>query len=140
MAAIEVAYAWLPAGLVRGMLGNGLGQRCINEDAYPGVFSHASFHQPGPCWAIVDEAGLESIPEQDLWGVRPQHAAETLAELEIDLGLPIGSLEATVGLYNRHAADGVDGLFHRSEEHTSELQSLMRISYAVFCLNKKQTT
>src|SRR3546814_7661352 len=28
----------------------------------------------------------------------------------------------------------------RSEEHTSELQSLMRISYAVFCLNKKQTT
>src|SRR3546814_4948457 len=28
----------------------------------------------------------------------------------------------------------------RSEEHTSELQSLMRISYAVFCLTKKQTT
>src|SRR3546814_4964531 len=29
---------------------------------------------------------------------------------------------------------------HRSEEHTSELQSLMRISYAVFCLNKKTQT
>src|SRR3546814_4447287 len=28
----------------------------------------------------------------------------------------------------------------RSEEHTSELQSLMRISYAVFCLNKKKST
>src|SRR3546814_2535541 len=28
-------------------------------------------------------------------------------------------------------------LFDRSEEHTSELQSLMRISYAVFCLKKK---
>src|SRR3546814_7307797 len=28
----------------------------------------------------------------------------------------------------------------RSEEHTSELQSLMRISYAVFCLNKKNIT
>src|SRR3546814_6672066 len=28
----------------------------------------------------------------------------------------------------------------RSEEHTSELQSLMRISYAVFCLNKKTLT
>src|SRR3546814_3314778 len=28
----------------------------------------------------------------------------------------------------------------RSEEHTSELQSLMRISYAVFCLKKKTTT
>src|SRR3546814_3447999 len=29
------------------------------------------------------------------------------------------------------------GTAHRSEEHTSELQSLMRISYAVFCLKKK---
>src|SRR3546814_9149975 len=29
---------------------------------------------------------------------------------------------------------------HRSEEHTSELQSLMRISYAVFCLKKKKNT
>src|SRR3546814_2025490 len=28
---------------------------------------------------------------------------------------------------------------HRSEEHTSELQSLMRISYAVFCFKKKKT-
>src|SRR3546814_7425690 len=34
------------------------------------------------------------------------------------------------------ASPGVDGL--RSEEHTSELQSLMRISYAVFCLKKKK--
>src|SRR3546814_4272485 len=31
-----------------------------------------------------------------------------------------------------------DGRHHRSEEHTSELQSLMRISYAVFCLKKKK--
>src|SRR3546814_7269908 len=37
---------------------------------------------------------------------------------------------------------GVDGptKLTRSEEHTSELQSLMRISYAVFCLKKKKTT
>src|SRR3546814_5756478 len=31
-----------------------------------------------------------------------------------------------------------EGLAHRSEEHTSELQSLMRISYAVFCLKKNK--
>src|SRR3546814_3641434 len=31
-------------------------------------------------------------------------------------------------------------IFHRSEEHTSELQSLMRISYAVFCLKKKNNS
>src|SRR3546814_5335634 len=34
---------------------------------------------------------------------------------------------------------GVAGKRQRSEEHTSELQSLMRISYAVFCLKKKRT-
>src|SRR3546814_6295154 len=33
----------------------------------------------------------------------------------------------------------VAGRHDRSEEHTSELQSLMRISYAVFCLKKKKT-
>src|SRR3546814_2026865 len=31
-----------------------------------------------------------------------------------------------------------EDLYQRSEEHTSELQSLMRISYAVFCLKKKK--
>src|SRR3546814_1504680 len=35
-------------------------------------------------------------------------------------------------------ADGADAAADRSEEHTSELQSLMRISYAVFCLKKKK--
>src|SRR3546814_1290938 len=35
---------------------------------------------------------------------------------------------------------GKHGPHHRSEEHTSELQSLMRISYAVFCLKKKTQT
>src|SRR3546814_6526158 len=35
---------------------------------------------------------------------------------------------------------GQSGLKSRSEEHTSELQSLMRISYAVFCLKKNNTT
>src|SRR3546814_10898812 len=40
------------------------------------------------------------------------------------------------------AANGVTLSIHlsRSEEHTSELQSLMRISYAVFCLKKKKIT
>src|SRR3546814_8431215 len=50
-------------------------------------------------------------------------------------GLPDGAIGgAIIGLLHRFGA-----IFHkeRSEEHTSELQSLMRISYAVFCLKKK---
>src|SRR3546814_2401609 len=56
-----------------------------------------------------------------------------------------GALEATEGIVRlaehglpparAHPGPGV-----RSEEHTSELQSLMRISYAVFCLKKKKKT
>src|SRR3546814_3208990 len=38
----------------------------------------------------------------------------------------------------RMASGGVEIAQDRSEEHTSELQSLMRISYAVFCLKKKK--
>src|SRR3546814_1266780 len=42
------------------------------------------------------------------------------------IGVRAGQFHATTG--------------YRSEEHTSELQSLMRISYAVFCLKKKKNT
>src|SRR3546814_3175153 len=52
--------------------------------------------------------------------------------------------ETTVTLiYGHRGAKGEapeNTLAGRSEEHTSELQSLMRISYAVFCLKKKKTT
>src|SRR3546814_4699812 len=40
----------------------------------------------------------------------------------------------------RDAGDPVEQAAVRSEEHTSELQSLMRISYAVFCLKKQRYT
>src|SRR3546814_5948761 len=45
---------------------------------------------------------------------------------------PLGYAQAFAEIYDLSALD------IRSEEHTSELQSLMRISYAVFCLQKKK--
>src|SRR3546814_3696106 len=72
-------------------------------------------------------------------GEYPQHAA-----------LWSGKVEAGIAAKSRHDRDvlcAVEFIGHRrrvyaraclrSEEHTSELQSLMRISYAVFCLKKK---
>src|SRR3546814_1382817 len=50
-------------------------------------------------------------------------------------GAPLDELEV-----QRLAQGAVDRFGVRSEEHTSELQSLMRISYAVFCLKKKKKT
>lgn len=122
MSVVEAAYTALPAMVCRGMLVNRLGQRFINEDVYPGLFSHAALHQPGPCWVILDEEGLESIPPADTWGVRPTYAAETLAELEADLGLPPGSLETTVAQYNTHAEHGEDLLFHKDRKWVRRLQ------------------
>src|SRR3546814_9000798 len=48
-----------------------------------------------------------------------------------------GGWYALSGTWNNPDAALAEGRLIRSEEHTSELQSLMRISYAVFCLKKK---
>src|SRR3546814_10117966 len=52
---------------------------------------------------------------------------------------PVERLGADAGGRSERA-DTLDRLVGRSEEHTSELQSLMRISYAVFCLKKTKKT
>src|SRR3546814_7037141 len=66
--------------------------------------------------------------------------ASALAPLGIEAMPGEGSPESDIGPMTRNGMAwawlGHDG---RSEEHTSELQSLMRISYAVFCLKKKTT-
>src|SRR3546814_7122163 len=70
------------------------------------------------------------------------------------LARPDGGIERSVSAHDREHADGarpqpvvllasrralrLECCQIRSEEHTSELQSLMRISYAVFCLKKKK--
>src|SRR3546814_7703170 len=46
--------------------------------------------------------------------------------------------DSDLALLVRQVDRGSDRMLERSEEHTSELQSLMRISYAVFCLKKKK--
>src|SRR3546814_1253428 len=48
-----------------------------------------------------------------------------------------GSKSVIVGRSKKEVAIRLERIVARSEEHTSELQSLMRISYAVFCLKKK---
>src|SRR3546814_1995054 len=52
---------------------------------------------------------------------------------------PAGAIWRRLSSLGRRTHAAGDGAFHRhrSEEHTSELQSLMRSSYAVFCLKKK---
>src|SRR3546814_6556349 len=86
--------------------------------------------------AKVREWNKTALIEQ--WRERwADHVNRALAECDIDARIDHRSLEAQ-GI----ALEPQDkiGPAARSEEHTSELQSLMRISYAVFCLKKKKTT
>src|SRR3546814_8998602 len=69
-------------------------------------------------------------------GHEVDHAADAL-RVEVG-GLRLGHLDAIEQLPRDDVERQAAGVAVRSEEHTSELQSLMRISYAVFCLKKKK--
>src|SRR3546814_9016551 len=75
--------------------------------------------------------------------------AQRIASPRSGVGMVAGKkdfCDRAIGLPGKTRVDGSQHLgrsltpLPRSEEHTSELQSLMRISYAVFCLKKKTTT
>src|SRR3546814_3016689 len=76
---------------------------------------------------VTAAAAAEGDPKR---GAEVYRACVACHALEPDLHLSGPSLD---GFWGRQA-----GTAERSEEHTSELQSLMRTSYAVFFLNKKQ--
>src|SRR3546814_10110640 len=77
-------------------------------------------------YTTLFRSGPGTLLAADCAGVLWKTLAGCLAFREIDIGVHFG----------REIAGAED----RSEEHTSELQSLMRISYAVFCLKKKKQT
>src|SRR3546814_3149006 len=64
--------------------------------------------------------------------------AATEAHEVLFAATPDGELEPLAERVHDRDTDAVQAAGDRSEEHTSELQSLMRISYAVFCLKKKK--
>src|SRR3546814_7900696 len=80
---------------------------------------------------------IVAINKVDKDGANPQRVRERLLEHEViveEMGGDVQNIE--VSALKKTGLDKLLGA--RSEEHTSELQSLMRISYAVFCLKKKK--
>src|SRR3546814_6465126 len=74
---------------------------------------------------------------RDLQDLQAVVAAPSPGSLYVEVGAVAQPRPVVrVGFHVVHSGDGVS----RSEEHTSELQSLMRTSYAVFCLKKKKQT
>src|SRR3546814_1383398 len=98
------------------------------------------------CSSELLEEGPRGLVHADVGRLRGEHHGD-------QQGVGVHVLQLTLGLREsggKTVEEGGDiGFFHgptccagsvagwRSEEHTSELQSLMRISYAVFCLKKK---
>src|SRR3546814_6991339 len=86
------------------------------------------------CWAF-DFAGMTDPPSSQALG--PTHGLGRATRTPAARFLTRGTCQAPCAGGEGARGAGPEGT--RSEEHTSELQSLMRISYAVFCLKKKQT-
>src|SRR3546814_10185842 len=107
----NVARAFAPAGV--GNIGVGFDLLGHSIDGPRDVARVRRVAAPGVRITAItgDAAGADAIPLE----VERNTAGQALASLHAALGL-------------------------KSEEHTSELQSLMRLSYAVFCLNKNNNT
>ncbi|WP_019931742.1 FAD-dependent oxidoreductase [Nocardia sp. BMG111209] len=121
MDATEVAFFGDPQLLARGILVNGRGQRYIPEDTYGGRIGQATLiQQDNQAYLIIDEQALEQGQGTEtatpFFRQPPKWAAETVAELEADMGLPTGALQATVEVYNRHATDGADPLLGKKPQ------------------------
>src|SRR3546814_7939089 len=103
---------------------------------------------PGVCAVLRLAVRSEAPPRHGV----SRRGLEPLAAGHLDLQLvdPVGEARLARDLSRHAIAGGVNhdpdlpratsaaSAWFRSEEHTSELQSLMRISYAVFCLKKKR--
>src|SRR3546814_9504080 len=93
--------------------------------------------------AVTDDSGLVAVHRTFL--DRKGRRARDLQHPRRLLGHPrTGAVRLAPATDTLGIAEGIEtaisAMILRSEEHTSELQSLMRISYAVFCLKKKKKT
>lgn len=124
MATGQIGIATVPGYMTRGIVVNERGHRFINEDVYPGLVGQAAlFGQDLKVWVVLDEQAYEEVPEAERWGLLPTFVGDTVAEIEEQMGFPVGSLQATVAEYNRHAESGEDPYFHKAEKWLRPLRA-----------------
>jgi succinate dehydrogenase/fumarate reductase flavoprotein subunit len=149
-ASISLPY-YPPKRLKQGLLVNRQGQRFINEDAYYGRAGEFSLlRHDGQAWLIVDDAivGGAQGDARPMGGMKLRAVGETIEELESELGFTAGTLQATVTLYNRYAAERQDPVLHKAPEYVSPLATppfgafdctVERAIYAAFTLGGLRT-
>jgi 3-oxo-5alpha-steroid 4-dehydrogenase len=108
-----------PRSLVRGILVNGEGRRFMNEDTYAGrLGQEILLRQDGEVYFLHDDSTFAL----NIVGSKPSWVAETAAELEALMGLPDGSLQATLARYNEAAQRGEDPEFRKATEWVTPLE------------------
>ncbi|MBO2457732.1 FAD-binding protein [Actinomadura sp. LCR2-06] len=100
-----------PSSLVKGLIVNNRGERFVAEDSYHARTSYFVLQQPGAAAYLI--ADSDHMEEQRMPLVPLKDGYETIEEMEAGLGLPPGSLAATMARYNEHAARGEDPDFHK---------------------------
>src|SRR3546814_985886 len=86
-----------------------------------------------PYTTLFRSGAVDTLADEVLQGLRRSAAEGPVAGAAVEVRDPVLIREAVTAVDLERLVGHPD----RSEEHTSELQSLMRISYAVFCLKKK---
>src|SRR3546814_9327865 len=87
---------------------------------------------------LFDEFGLTHEQAAQAIGRSRSATSNLLRLMNLAAAVQTMLLAGDIDMGHARALLAVDAAMQRSEEHTSELQSLMRISYAVFCLKKKR--
>ncbi len=128
---------------VHGILVDELGRRFVNEDTYMGRVGQHAMHRQS-VHLIVDEAHYRD----DVFGRPADHVAGSVEELEVEIGLPAGSLTSTLEHYNAHAAHGSDPVFGKASRWLTPLTGSLaafdlspgRFHHAMFTLGGLDTT
>src|SRR3546814_2575936 len=98
------------------------------------ALGHGSGQQDGRL-GQVGHWGRIALGEQGQVGLQSRQAGDCGGQVAVDVATPVNPDHVDTSMEQPNGEMAAI----RSEEHTSELQSLMRISYAVFCLKKKTT-
>src|SRR3546814_1218159 len=130
------------AGCDVGVGGGPYFQRCqIDRAILAWYVSERRCHGPAGAYPGTDETAIDQGRSKQVLKAPDRAVDQNSAIVFVLLG-PFDFLACRANLIGQRSPlkinrEGLDVRRIRSEEHTSELQSLMRISYAVFCLKKK---
>src|SRR3546814_6721985 len=112
---------------------------CAAQNGHLDVLRWLDAHRYEGCtsWAM-DHAAENGHLDVIEWLHNARNRGSKCTFHAMDYAAKNGHLEIVEFLHEHRTEGCTAQAMNRSEEHTSELQSLMRISYAVFCLKKKK--